>query len=74
MNLEGTRIRLVETHLRTGSIFQTARLWGTSRAVVRNKWVRRYQEEGLAGLKDRSCRPQRSPSPYSSRSGRESAR
>ena len=25
------------------------------------KWVRRYRLEGLAGLKDRSCRPRRSP-------------
>ncbi|MEM3658250.1 MAG: helix-turn-helix domain-containing protein [Candidatus Hadarchaeum sp.] len=60
MNPEGTRRKLVETYMRTGSISQTAHLWGTSRALVR-KWVRRYQEEGLAGLRDCSRRPRRSP-------------
>jgi len=37
-----------EAYHTTGSISGTARLWHTSRNVVR-KWVRRYQEEGLAG-------------------------
>ena len=33
---------------------------GISRATV-HKWLRRHQEEGLAGLVDRPCRPRRSP-------------
>ncbi len=60
MNPEETRRKLVETYLRTGSISQAARLWGASRAAVR-KWGRRYQTEGLASLRDRSCRPHRLP-------------
>ena len=38
------RKRLVETYEETRSIRKTAKLWGTSRLVVR-KWVRRYQEK-----------------------------
>jgi transposase InsO family protein len=33
---------------------------GISRATA-YKWSRRYRREGVAGLQDRSCRPQRSP-------------
>jgi len=33
---------------------------GICESTVR-KWVRRYQAEGRAGLRDRSCRPHRSP-------------
>jgi len=60
MNREEARRKLVESYMAIGSISKTARLWGTSRNVVR-KWVRRYQEEGLAGLGDRSRRPHHSP-------------
>ena len=56
MNREEARRKLVETYMSTGNLSQTARLWGTSRHLVR-----RYQEEGLAGLKDRSRRPKRTP-------------
>ena len=44
------RKRVIETYLETGSIRKTARLWGTSRGVVR-KWVRRYESRGEEGLK-----------------------
>lgn len=39
---------------------QLAREFGVSRRTVR-KWWRRYQEEGLEGLRDRSSRPRSSP-------------
>ena len=40
----------------TGNFPLMARLWHTSRHVVR-KWVRRYQEQGPSGLQDCSLRP-----------------
>ena len=54
------RRRLVETYTRTHSIAATARQWQTSRTVVR-KWVRRYEQQGLAGLDDVTRRPHHSP-------------
>jgi putative transposase len=60
MNKTEARKRLVKTYETTGNLSQTARLWGTSRQVVR-QWVRRYQQEGLSGLEDRSRRPRASP-------------
>ncbi len=39
---------------------EVARLFRVSRATVA-KWVRRFREGGLAGLRDRSSRPKRSP-------------
>jgi len=60
MNAEEARRRLIQTYTETGSISETARRWHTSRQVVR-KWVRRFQAEGLDGLKDRSRRPHHSP-------------
>ena len=60
MNRKEARRRLVQTYLDTHSIRKTARIWGTSRQVVR-KWVRRYLQAGEAGLEDRSRRPHRSP-------------
>lgn len=58
MNGEEARKRLVDTFLATGSLSETARLWGTSRQLVR-KWVRRFQEG--EGVGERSRRPQASP-------------
>ncbi len=60
MNKAHARYQLVQTYLQTGSLAQTARLWQTSRAVVR-KWVRRFQQEGEAGLADRRRRPHSCP-------------
>lgn len=60
MNKEEARRQLVQTYQRTGSIAQTARLWQTSRQVVRT-WVCRWQAEGEAGLADRSRRPHSCP-------------
>ena len=69
MNREEARRQIVETYMTmtTGNLSETARLWRTSRHLVRKPvpalwvWVRRYQEEGLSGLADRSRRPKRSP-------------
>ena len=54
------RKRLVTTYRETKSIRKTAKLWGTSRLVIR-KWLRRYKEKGEKGLQDVSRRPRRSP-------------
>jgi len=53
MNKEEARRLIIETYLDTGNLSLTARLWHTSRQVVR-KWVRRYEKEGPPGLKDHS--------------------
>jgi len=60
MNKEGARKQIVDTYLAVGSVSRVARLWQTSRNVVR-KWVRRFEDEGEEGLKDRSRRPRSSP-------------
>ncbi len=60
MDAPEARQRLIQTYQETKSVAKTARIWRTSRQVVR-KWVQRHQREGDAGLRDRSRRPQRSP-------------
>jgi transposase len=60
MNTVEARKCLIETFQETGSIGATARRWHTSRQVVR-KWLRRFEQEGEAGLCDRSRRPHHSP-------------
>lgn len=44
----------------SGNVAQTCRYYGISRTRF-YIWQRRYQEEGLAGLRDRSSRPHHSP-------------
>jgi transposase len=60
MNKVEARKELIKTYQETGSISVTARMWNTSRQVVR-KWVRRYQAQKEEGLKDKSRRPHHSP-------------
>ncbi len=60
MNSIEARKLLIATYQEAKSIRKTARIWKTSRQVVR-KWVRRFEEEGEEGLKDRSRRPHHSP-------------
>lgn len=60
MNRVEARRRLVQTYQRTRNYSETARLWHTSRHVVR-KWVRRHQKLGDAALRDRSRRPHHTP-------------
>ena len=44
----------------SGSVAKTCRYYGISRQLF-YKWRRRYEEEGLSGLRDRSKRPKTSP-------------
>lgn len=44
----------------TGNVSQTCRYYGISRPTF-YKWLRRFEEQGLEGLRDRSSRPHRSP-------------
>ena len=44
----------------TGNVSQTCRYYGISRQRFYT-WLRRYRDEGLDGLKDRSSRPHHSP-------------
>ena len=44
----------------TGNVAQTCRYYGISRQVF-YVWYRRYETEGLAGLRDRSTRPAHCP-------------
>lgn len=44
----------------SGSVAKTCRYYGISRQLF-YKWRRRYEEEGLSGLRDRSRRPRASP-------------
>jgi len=53
------RYRLVQTALERG-IRATSRLFGCSRNTVR-LWLRRYQQEGKPGLKERSRAPHHIP-------------
>jgi len=55
-----TRLELVLAVERGLSQAEAGRQFRVSRATVA-KWVRRFQQEGKAGLEDRSCRPYRSP-------------
>jgi transposase InsO family protein len=45
----------------SGSVAKACRYYGISRTLF-YKWRRRYEEEGLSGLRDRSRRPKSSPS------------
>ena len=60
MTTPQARKKMVATYQETGSISATARTWHTTRQTVR-KWVRRYEQEGEAGLVDGSHRPHRCP-------------
>jgi transposase len=44
----------------TGNVAMTCRYYGISRQVY-YRWLRRYQEQGIDGLQDRSRRPHHSP-------------
>ena len=44
----------------TGNVSQTCRYYGISRQTF-YKWLRRYEEQGLEGLRDRSSKPHHSP-------------
>jgi len=54
------RMIIVQRHLDGWPQAQIARSMGVSRKCVKT-WVDRYEAEGEAGLRDRSCRPRTSP-------------
>ena len=60
MTTEEARQRLVMTWETTHNVSETARIWHTSRQVVR-KWLARYRQKGKEGLEDLSRRPHSSP-------------
>ena len=55
-----SREKIVGRVLRGDSARQVAEDLEICESTVR-KWLRRYATEGRAGLRDRSCRPHRSP-------------
>ena len=54
------RLKLVGAVLEGMSVAAVAGAFRVDRKTVR-KWCKRYQSEGLEGLRDRTCRPERSP-------------
>lgn len=55
-----TRLGWVELYRETGNAGLTCRRCGISRPTLR-LWTRRYEEEGIGGLRSRSRRPKHSP-------------
>ena len=55
------RLAWIELYRQTGDAGLTCRRCGISRPIFR-KWLRRYEELGVHGLKSQSKRPQSSPS------------
>jgi transposase-like protein len=56
----------------SGNVAATCRYYGISRQCYYG-WLRRYEADGLAGLKDRSQRPHHSPRPPKPTSWRRSS-
>lgn len=54
------RLEVVQVYQACGSLRETARKLGIARNTV-GKWVRRYQQEGEQGLRDRPKCPKHSP-------------
>ncbi len=54
------RLKIIEYLLQCGSVSETARRFNVSRKTIR-KWEKRYSEEGIEGLKDKSRAPKTSP-------------
>lgn len=54
------RLRVVQAAMRGEAIAAVALRFAVDRKTVR-KWLVRYRAEGASGLRDRSCRPHRSP-------------
>src|SRR6266566_2563078 len=54
----------------TGNVSRTCRYYGITRQAYYT-WLRRYEELGLEGLRDRSRRPHVSPECHQDRGGRQ---
>jgi transposase len=64
INPVAARQKMLETYFETKSIRKTAKIWKTSRSVVR-KYLKRYNKENVKGLEDKSRRPCHSPNKIS---------
>ena len=58
--VERRRLSWIAAYQALGDAGAVCRRFGISRPTLR-KWLRRYEAEGEAGLRDRSRRPHRSP-------------
>lgn len=65
INPVAARQKLLETYFQTKSKSKTAKLWKTSRNIVR-KFLSRYGKEDVGGLEDKSRKPKHSPNQTSS--------
>lgn len=52
------RLRILEYLHQCQSVSETARRFGVSRQIIR-KWEKRFEEQGIDGLKDRSKTPKK---------------
>ena len=60
-NMSNFNLRLqIVKRVEETNISETSRYYGMTRKIVR-KWVKRYKEEGLKGLEDRSRAPKHIP-------------
>jgi len=60
INPVAARQNMLETYYSVHSIRKTAKIWKTTRNVVR-KYLKRYEKEDVKGLEDKSRRPKHSP-------------
>ena len=66
MNKEEARKQVVDIYFAAGSISQVARLWHTSRNVIR-KWVKKFEQRGKESPKGESRKPHSSLKPLAIR-------
>src|SRR4028119_231296 len=60
LRLQNWRLKLLQEAQTTGNVAQTCRRYGISRKTF-YKWRNRYQQQGLAELRDRSHCPHHPP-------------
>lgn len=60
LRVEQLRLLLIQDHEEGASISELAGIYAVSRKTI-YKWLERHEEEGIAGLTDRSRRPHESP-------------
>jgi len=60
LRLQNWRLKVLQEAEATGNVSRTCRRYGISREIF-YRWRRRYQAQGMAGLRDRSCAPHHSP-------------
>ena len=60
LNVRGRRLLVERVRFEGWAVAHVAKAMGVSRQCA-HRWVKRFDEEGLAGLEDRSSRPHRCP-------------